>query len=101
MILHLDRASRGGQGARELGQRAITRCLDESSFVAGEARLDQFSLEPFELGVGGFLSAFHERGITNHVGGQDRRQSPLNPLLRHSALRTTRQNTSLGHGGAY
>jgi hypothetical protein len=54
-------------------------------------RLDQFSLEPLELGVGGFLSALHERGVTNHVGGQDRRQSSLKPVLRHSALRTTKQ----------
>jgi hypothetical protein len=41
--------------------------------VVGEARLDYFALQPLELGVGGFVSAFHERGITNHVGGQDRR----------------------------
>jgi hypothetical protein len=41
--------------------------------VAGEARLDQFSLEPLELGVGGFFVAFHERGITDYVSGQDRR----------------------------
>jgi hypothetical protein len=38
--------------------------------VAGEARLDQFSLEPLELDVGGFLVAFHERGITDHVSGK-------------------------------
>ena len=28
MILYLNRASHGGQGTRELGERAITRCLD-------------------------------------------------------------------------
>jgi hypothetical protein len=39
--------------------------------VTGEAGLDQFPLETLELGVGGFLVAFHERGITDHVGGQD------------------------------
>ena len=59
MILYLDRASHGGQGTCELGERAITRCLDKSPFVAGEARLDQFSLEPLELGVGGFFGALH------------------------------------------
>jgi hypothetical protein len=64
LILYLNRASRGGQGARKLGERAITRSLDKSPFVAGEVRLDQFSLKPFELGVGGFFSAFHKRGIT-------------------------------------
>jgi hypothetical protein len=37
--------------------------------VTGEAGLDQFPLETLELGVGGFLVAFHERGITDHVGG--------------------------------
>ena len=86
MILYLNRASHGGQGTRELDESAITRCLDKSPFVAGEARLDQFPLEPLKLGIGGFLSALHERGIPDHVGGQDRRQSPLNPLLGHGAL---------------
>jgi hypothetical protein len=26
----------------------------------------------------------HPRRVTDHVGGQNRRQSPLNPLLGHS-----------------
>jgi hypothetical protein len=82
MILYLNRASHRGQGTCELDERAITRCLNKSPFVAAEAGLDQFSLEPLELGVSGFLGALHERGITNHVSGQDRRQSPLNPVLR-------------------
>jgi hypothetical protein len=67
----LNRASHGVQGTRELGQRAITRCLDEPPFMPGEARLDQFSLEPLELGVGGFFSTLHQRGVTDHVDGQD------------------------------
>ena len=71
MILDFDRTSHGGQGTRELGERAITRSLDESPFVAGETRLDQFSLEPFELGVGGFLGALHQRGVADHIGSQD------------------------------
>jgi hypothetical protein len=41
--------------------------------VAGEAWLDQFSLEPLELGVGGFFGPLHERGIADHVSGEDRR----------------------------
>jgi hypothetical protein len=65
MILYLNRASHGGQGTRELDERAITRSLDKSPFVAGEAGLDQFSLEPLELGVGGFLSAMHQRRVTD------------------------------------
>ena len=73
MILYLNRASHGGQGTRELDERAITSCLDKSPVVAGEARLDQFSLEPVELGVCRFLSALHQRRVTDHVGGQDRR----------------------------
>jgi hypothetical protein len=56
MILYLERASHGGQGTRELGERAVTRSLDEPALVAGEAGRNQFSLEPLELGVGGFLS---------------------------------------------
>src|SRR5215831_18985916 len=100
MILYLNRASHGGQGTRKLNERAITRCLDKSPFVAGEARLDQFSLEPLELGVGGLLVALHKRGITNHISGQDCRQSPLNPLLGHSALRTARLTTPVGQGEA-
>ena len=71
MILYLNRASRRGYGTRELSERAITLCLDKSSFVAGEARFDQFSLESLELGVGSFLSALHQRGVTDHIGGQD------------------------------
>jgi len=73
MILHLNRASYGGYGAGELDQRPITRCLDQTPFVPREARLDQFSLEPLELGIGSFLGALHQRGVTDHVGGQDRR----------------------------
>ena len=73
MILHLNRAFHGGQRTRELGVRAITRCLDKSPFVSGEAGLDQFSLEPLELGVGGLLSALHQRRVTDHIGSQDRR----------------------------
>jgi hypothetical protein len=86
MILYLNRASHGGQGTRELGESAITRSLDKSPFVAGEAGIDQFSLEPLELGVCRFLSALHERGIPDYVGGQDCRQSALNPLLGHNTL---------------
>ena len=33
MILYLNRASHGGQRARELDERAITSCLDKSPFV--------------------------------------------------------------------
>jgi hypothetical protein len=57
MILYLNRASHGGQRTRELGERAVTCGLDKSPFVTGEARRNQFSLKPLELGVGGFLSA--------------------------------------------
>jgi len=39
--------------------------------LAGEAWLDQFSLEPLELGVGRFLGVLHQRRVTDHVGGQD------------------------------
>jgi hypothetical protein len=35
---------------------------------SGEARLNQLPFEPLELGVRAFLVAFHERGITDHVG---------------------------------
>jgi hypothetical protein len=40
--------------------------------VAGEAGLDYFALQPLELGVAGFLSALHQRRVTDHVGGQNR-----------------------------
>jgi hypothetical protein len=73
MILYLNRASHGGQGTRELDERAITRSLDESPFVAEEAGFEQFSLEPLELDVCRFPSALHQRRVTDHVGGQDRR----------------------------
>src|SRR5215467_1881050 len=96
MILYLNRASHGGQGTYELGECAITSGLDQSPVVAGEARLDYFALEPLELGVCGFLSALHQRSVTDHVGGQDRRQSSLNPLLGHRALRTARLTMLLG-----
>jgi len=29
--------------------------------------------EPLELGIGSFLSALHQRGVADHVSGQDRR----------------------------
>jgi hypothetical protein len=73
MILYLDRASRCGKGACELGERAVTGRFDKSAFVPGEAGLDQFLLEPLEFGVGGFLGALHQCRVTDHIGGQDRR----------------------------
>ena len=73
MIWYLNRASHGGQGTRELDERAVTRGLDKPPFVVGKAGLDQFSLEPFELGIRSFLSALHQRRVTDHVSGQDRR----------------------------
>jgi hypothetical protein len=72
--LHFNRAFHGGQGADELGVRAIACCLDKSPFVAGEAGLDQFSLKPLELGVGGFFVAFHERRNHWWHARQDTRQ---------------------------
>src|SRR6185312_3258812 len=81
MILHLGLASHSGQGTCELGERAITRCLDQSAVVSGEARRDQVPLEPLELSVGGFLRALHHRRVADHIGGQDRRQPPLNTLF--------------------
>jgi hypothetical protein len=69
MILDFDRTSHGGQGTRELSERAITRYLDEPPFVASEAMLNHFSLEPLELGIGSFLSALHQRGVADHVSG--------------------------------
>src|SRR5262249_20202671 len=104
MILHLNRASHGGQGTGELGERAITRRLYKPPFVAAEAGSDQFSLEPLELGVGGLFSALHQRGVANHVGGQDCRQSPLNPRLVQSrpearpVFAVDRQHTPKGAG---
>jgi hypothetical protein len=41
--------------------------------VAGKARLDDFALQPLELGIRSFLSALHQRSVTDDVGGQDRR----------------------------
>jgi hypothetical protein len=81
-----------------MGLRAVTRGLDQSPVVAGEARLDYLALEPLELGVGGFLGALHQRRVTDHVSGQDRRQSPLNPLVCHNALRTTKLATTVEQG---
>lgn len=71
MILHLDRASRGGKGACELGECTITGRFDKSAFVPGDTGFDQLLLEPLELGVGGFLGALHQRRVTDHIGGQD------------------------------
>jgi hypothetical protein len=73
MILYLNRTSHGGQGTRKLGVGAITRGLDKSPFVAGEARLDQLSPEPLELGVGGFFGPLHKSGIADHIGREDGR----------------------------
>jgi hypothetical protein len=83
MILYLDRASHGGQGARELGERTVTRSLDKAALVAGQTGRNQFSLEPLELGVGGFLGTLQQRRVTHNVRRQDYRQSSLNPLLGH------------------
>jgi hypothetical protein len=43
------------------------------NIVAEEAGLNYFALEPLELGVGRLLSALHQRRVTDHVGGQNRR----------------------------
>ena len=92
---NLHRASHRCRWTCELGQRAVTRGLDQSPVVAGKARLDYFALEPFELSIGSLLSPLHQRSVTDHVGSQDRRQSPLKPLLGHTALRTARKTAPL------
>ncbi|WP_338028983.1 hypothetical protein [Bradyrhizobium septentrionale] len=71
LILHLNRASRSGQGTGELRERAVTRRLDQAAAVAGVAGLDHLAPEPLELGVGGFPRSLHQRGITDNVCGQD------------------------------
>src|SRR5262249_12712031 len=54
-------------------------------FVPREGRFDQFSLEALEFGVGGFLGALHQRRVTDYIGSQNCRQSPLNSRLCHTA----------------
>src|SRR6516164_2681264 len=72
-FLYLNRASHCSRWTRELGQRAVTRGLDQSPVVAREARLDYFALQPLELGVSGFFGPFHKRGIADHIGREDGR----------------------------
>jgi hypothetical protein len=53
--------------------------------MATEARLDHLPPEPPDLRIGRLLSALHKSGPADHIGCQDGRSPPLNPLLSHGA----------------
>jgi hypothetical protein len=55
---------------------------------------DQLGLDRLQLPQGAFLVRPYETGIRNHIRGEDRRQSPLDPLT----LRGDHLSPQLGIG---
>ena len=80
-LLDLDRAPHGVDHARELGQHAVARRLDEAASVLGDFRADHFTIVRLEGGQRPFLVGAHQPRIAGNVGRQDRGQSALDALL--------------------
>ena len=73
LILNICSTSEGGNGASKFGQNAIARGFNQAPLVTAQVRLDNLPPKPPDLDVGGFLGAFHQGGIADNVGCQDRR----------------------------
>ena len=71
-LLDLDGTADGIHHARELGQEAVARVLDDPAPMLRDLRIDQFpevALEPF---VRPLLIHAHQPRIARHIGGKDR-----------------------------
>ena len=81
--LDLDRAAHRVDDAGELDQQAVAGDLDDAAAMLRDLGVDELAPNFLQSGEGSFFIDAHQAGIAGHVGGQDRRQTPLDPFLCH------------------
>jgi len=75
--LHLDGAAHGIHNAPELGERAVSRPLDDASAVHGDGRIDEIAAERSEPGQGAVFIGPGKPAVPDHIRGQDCSEFPL------------------------
>jgi hypothetical protein len=82
-LLHRDGAGHGVDHRAELDDGTVTHELDEAALVLGQQRIDHLAAQRPDRSQRAGLVPLDERGVADHVGGHDCRQSPLRPGRRH------------------
>ena len=72
-VLHFDRASHRVDHAAELGENSVARALHNAPAMDGDRRIEQIAPERPEPSQRTILVRACETAITDHVGGQNRR----------------------------
>ncbi len=81
-----NRALSGIHRARKLDQHAVAGGLDDAAVVIGDARIEHLFPQNLELRQRARLILAHHPAVTDNIGSQDRRKTPLNALFRHRSL---------------
>ena len=76
LLLDLDRASRGFDGTRELGQHAVPGGADDPAVAAGDQRVHLLPVR-VQGAERAFLVGRHETAVALHVGTEDGRELTL------------------------
>jgi hypothetical protein len=69
--------------AGELDEQPVAGGLDDAPLVVGDAGIDQLAAQRLERGQRALLVLPDQPRIAGDIGGQNRRQPPLYPLLGH------------------
>jgi hypothetical protein len=80
LALHLYRAARGVDDARELDQEPVTGRLDDPAMMLSDLRIDQLPTMRLQAFKRAFLVASHQARVASNVGRQDGCQPPIGPL---------------------
>ncbi len=76
-LLQLDGGGERVDGAGELHQHAVAGQLDDAAAALGQQRHELLLADGAQPGDGAALIPAHQPGVADHIGSQDRRQSPL------------------------
>src|SRR5437870_6744916 len=85
--LHVDRAAHRVDHTGEFQQQTIAGGLDDPAVVLCNLRVDELPPVSLQSRQGGAVVAAHEKGITHHIGRDDRRKSSVVP--RHPRIPRT------------
>ena len=81
--LYLERAADRIHYARELGEKAVARGLDDAPAMLADLGFDELPKMALEPGVGALLVRSHQPGVARHVGGQHGRKLSRGSVERH------------------
>jgi len=80
------RSTDGLNDARELDQDAIAGGLDDTAFVLGNARIDQFAAVASKPSKSHSLVLAHQAAVADNIGGENRREPAIDPLSAQISL---------------